>query len=264
MIIVGSTNADVGIQQGMDILKNGGSAMDAVEATIRLVEDNPDDHTVGYNSYPNILGDLQLDASIMDGATLETGAIAAMQGFREAISIARRVKDTLPHVLLAGEGAERFAAEMGFEKQADMLTDEIREAREELLKADMPPEVFADLSSSAELHQWVTLATDPEKTRGTVNVLARIARGICVPGYRRAAGPGNIRVGSVIHRSSVPVTTQTIAMARRAVPAWGKWPFAVRRHTAWCSTSKAVRLSPRPASMPCKTSIIWAACTSQA
>ena len=50
MIIVGSTNADVGIQQGMDILKSGGSAMDAVEATIRLVEDNPDDHTVGYNS----------------------------------------------------------------------------------------------------------------------------------------------------------------------------------------------------------------------
>ncbi|GIT49622.1 MAG: hypothetical protein Ct9H300mP14_15500 [Gammaproteobacteria bacterium] len=41
--------------------------MDAVEATIRLVEDNPDDHTVGYNSYPNILGDLQLDASIKDG-----------------------------------------------------------------------------------------------------------------------------------------------------------------------------------------------------
>ena len=133
MIIVGSTNADVGIQHGIHILKNGGSAMDAVEATIRLVEDNPDDHTVGYNSYPNILGDLQLDASIMDGATLETGAIAAMQGFREAISIARRVKDTLPHVLLAGEGAERFAAEMGFEKQVEMLTDEIREAREELL-----------------------------------------------------------------------------------------------------------------------------------
>ena len=159
--------------RGWDILKNGGSAMDAVEATIRLVEDNPDDHTVGYNSYPNILGDLQLDASIMDGATLETGAIAAMQGFREAISIARRVKDTLPHVLLAGEGAERFAAEMGFEKQADMLTDDIRAAREELLNSDMTPDVFADLSSSTELHQWVTLATDPEKTRGTVNVLAQ-------------------------------------------------------------------------------------------
>ena len=173
MIIVGSTNADVGIEQGMDILKNGGSAMDAVEATIRLVEDNPDDHTVGYNSYPNILGDLQLDASIMDGATLETGAVAAIQGFREAISIARRVKDTLPHVLLAGEGAERFAAEMGFEKQADMLTPEIREARNELMNSEMSTEVFANLASSVDLHQWVTLATDPEKTRGTVNVLAQ-------------------------------------------------------------------------------------------
>jgi len=113
----------------------------------------------------------------MDGATLEAGAIAAVHGFREAISIARRVKDTLPHVLLAGEGAERFAAEMGFEKQADMLTDEIRESREELLKAGMTPEVFTDLSSSTELHQWVTLATDPEKTRGTVNVLAQDREG---------------------------------------------------------------------------------------
>ena len=50
MIIVGSTNAEVGIECGMDILRNGGSAMDAVEATIRLVEDNPEDHTVGVNS----------------------------------------------------------------------------------------------------------------------------------------------------------------------------------------------------------------------
>lgn len=173
MIIVASSNADVGIQQGMDVLKSGGSAMDAVETTIRLVEDNPEDHTVGFNSYPNILGELQLDASIMDGATLETGAVAAMQGYREAISIARKVKDVLPHVLLAGEGAERFAAEMGFKHHTDMLTDEIRHVRGELLKEDMSQEVFADLASRTDLHQWVKLASDPEKTRGTVNVLAQ-------------------------------------------------------------------------------------------
>ena len=177
MIIVGSTNADVGIQRGMDILRNGGSAINAVEATIRLVEDNPEDHTVGFNSYPNVLGELQLDASIMDGSTLETGAIAAVRGYREAISIARKVKDVLPHVLLAGEGAERFAAEMGFEHQPHMVTKKISDLREERLKEDMPQEVFAGLASRADLHQWVRLATDPDKTGGTVNVLAKDGRG---------------------------------------------------------------------------------------
>ena len=177
MIIVGSTNADVGIQRGMDILRNGGSAIDAVEATIRLVEDNPEDHTVGFNSYPNVLGELQLDASIMDGSTLETGAIAAVRGYREAISIARKVKDVLPHVLLAGDGAERFAAEMGFEHQLHMVTEKISDLREERLKEDMPQEVFAGLASRADLHQWVRLATDPDKTGGTVNVLAKDGRG---------------------------------------------------------------------------------------
>ena len=177
MIIVGSTNAEVGIERGMDILRNGGSAMDAVEATIRLVEDNPEDHTVGFNSYPNLLGELQLDASIMDGSTLETGAVAAMSGYREAISIARKVKDVLPHVLLAGTGAERFAQEMGFEHQARMVTEEISDLREERLKEDMSPETFSGLASRSDLHQWVRLATDPEKTGGTVNVLARDSRG---------------------------------------------------------------------------------------
>ena len=177
MIIVGSTNAEVGIERGMDILRNGGSAMDAVEATIRLVEDNPEDHTVGFNSYPNLLGELQLDASIMDGSTLETGAVAAMSGYREAISIARKVKDVLPHVLLAGTGAERFAQEMGFAHQARMVTEEISDLREERLKEDMSPETFSGLASRSDLHQWVRLATDPEKTGGTVNVLARDNRG---------------------------------------------------------------------------------------
>jgi beta-aspartyl-peptidase (threonine type) len=177
MIIVASSNARVGIQQGMEILRAGGSAMDAVEAAIRLVEDNPEDNSVGYNSFPNILGELELDASIMNGATLESGAIAAMRNYREAISIARKVMETLPHVLLAGAGAERFAAEMGFEEQAEMLTEEMRNFREKRLRQDMSAEVFAELAERSDLHEWVKLATDPERTRGTVNVLAQDGQG---------------------------------------------------------------------------------------
>ena len=177
MIIVASSNARVGFARGMEILRAGGSALDAVEATIRLVEDNPEDNSVGYNGFPNILGELELDASIMDGATLESGAIAAMRNYREAISVARKVMESLPHVLLAGAGAERFAAEMGFEKQAEMLTEEIRNFRETRLRQDMPADVFAELAERSDLYEWVKLATDPQRTRGTVNVLAQDAQG---------------------------------------------------------------------------------------
>ncbi|GAB4281363.1 MAG: N(4)-(beta-N-acetylglucosaminyl)-L-asparaginase [Candidatus Promineifilaceae bacterium] len=181
MIVVASTNGRIGIQAAVDALRRGGSAVDAVEAGIRLVEDNPNDHTVGYGGYPNILGEVELDASIMDGRTLTSGAVAALKGYREAISIARKVMETLPHVLLAGEGAARFAAEMGFAPQP-LLTQEAEAVWRKRLDNDMPADTFAQLQHLPDLHKWVTLATDPERTRGTVNFIAQ-------------DGDGNIAVG---------------------------------------------------------------------
>jgi len=78
MIIIGSSNGRVGIAAGWAILQAGGSALDAVEAATRLVEDNPDDHSVGYGGYPNLLGEVELDASIMDGTTLRAGVVGAL------------------------------------------------------------------------------------------------------------------------------------------------------------------------------------------
>ncbi|GIT49623.1 MAG: hypothetical protein Ct9H300mP14_15510 [Gammaproteobacteria bacterium] len=83
-------------------------------------------------------------------------AVAAMQGFREAISIARRVKDNLPHVLLAGEGAERLQRRWD-SRNKPICDGEIREARNSYEFRD-DPKNFANLASSVELHQWVTLA----------------------------------------------------------------------------------------------------------
>ena len=73
MLIIASRNGAIGIDKAMNTLKNGGSALDAVETGIRQVEANPAEHSVGYNGYPNIVGELELDASIMDGAVAQFG-----------------------------------------------------------------------------------------------------------------------------------------------------------------------------------------------
>ena len=120
LLLVGSVNAHVGFRDGMAVLRSGGTAIDAVVATIRQVEANPDDHSVGLGGLPNLDGEVELDASIMDGRTLATGAVAAMHGYQDAISLARVVMDELPHVLVVGPGAGRLASEAGFRPQ-DLL-----------------------------------------------------------------------------------------------------------------------------------------------
>src|SRR5262245_57937593 len=112
MLLVGSENARVGFADGIRILRAGGRALDAVEATIRRVESNPADHSVGYGGLPNILGEVELDASLMDGRSLEAGAVCAVHGYEHAISLARQVMCRLPHVVLAGPGAEHLAREL--------------------------------------------------------------------------------------------------------------------------------------------------------
>ena len=141
MIVVASSNGIVSIKEAMRVLTDGGSAVDAVETGIRIVEANPDDHTVGYGGYPNLLGQVEVDAGIMDGRDLAAGAVGALQGFEHPISVARKVMEHLAHVLLVGRGAERFAAEMGFERR-ELLTADARQAWEERLRTAMPEEAF--------------------------------------------------------------------------------------------------------------------------
>lgn len=176
MIIVTSNNGDVGLPPAIELLRNGGSALDAVEIATRIVESNPEDHTVGFSGLPNLLGEVELDASIMDGRTLRAGAVGNLHGYEHPISVARRVMEELPHVLIVGEGAARFAEEMGFE-QRELLTAEARDTWRKRLEEELSAERVGELRYREKMRELARLATDPERATETVNFLAQDAHG---------------------------------------------------------------------------------------
>jgi N4-(beta-N-acetylglucosaminyl)-L-asparaginase len=119
-------------QAAWQVLSRGGGVLDAVEAGARVPEADPKNHSVGRAGYPDRDGRLTLDASIMDGNG-DCGAVAALEHIAHPISVARRVMEKTPHVLLVGDGALQFALEQGFPKE-DLLTPESEQAWKEWLK----------------------------------------------------------------------------------------------------------------------------------
>ncbi len=108
---------------GWRILQEGGSALDAVEAAVCALEDNPS-YNAGTGACLNSDGNIELDAGIMDGQGLHVGAIAGVERIKNPISLARKVLVS-PHVLLVGRGAEQFAQEQGISQCAleDLVTE---------------------------------------------------------------------------------------------------------------------------------------------
>jgi beta-aspartyl-peptidase (threonine type) len=186
VIVVASSNGNVGIRQAVEVLRQGGSAIDAVVAGIKPVESNPNDHSVGYSGLPNLLGEVELDASLMDGQTLAAGCVGALHGYEHPIEVARKVMEELPHVLIVGAGADRFASEMGF-PQRDLLTPEAKAIWEKGLRrdTDLTPGEALFNETMARIAQR---AADPERPTGTVNFIAQdrdgnIACGVSTSGW---------------------------------------------------------------------------------
>jgi beta-aspartyl-peptidase (threonine type) len=100
------------LEAGWKILSSGGPAMDAVEAAIIVLEEDPT-FDAGVGSHLNRDGHAQLDAILMDGATLKAGSVAAVERVRNPISLARAVLESSEHIMLVGDGAEQFALEQG-------------------------------------------------------------------------------------------------------------------------------------------------------
>jgi beta-aspartyl-peptidase (threonine type) len=178
MILVTNNEGTLGAPTTARLLAEGKDALDAIEAGIRLIEADPSVRTVGRGGWPNLLGEVELDACLMHGTTLRTGAVGALKGFLHPVSVAREMMRRLPHELLVGEGAARFAREIGAETAENLIPDSKR-----AWQAWFDAEV-----SAADKRAWPDVnlaelcrhAIDPEVGRDTTVFLAQDAGGtIC-------------------------------------------------------------------------------------
>jgi len=124
-VIISSANGVNALGKGMDILKSGGDTLEAVVAAVTIVEDDPNDDSVGYGGLPNEEGVVELDASVMHGPTRRAGSVASVQRIKNVSRLAKTVMERTNHVMLVGDGARRFAVDEGFEEM-NLLTEHSR------------------------------------------------------------------------------------------------------------------------------------------
>lgn len=139
------------VEAGWDLLKKGESAMDAVEASMVIMEDD-EAFDAGRGSFLNADGQVELDAGFMDGAKLQVGAVASVQFIQNPIRLARAVMEKSEHVLLVGQGAQRFAHKTGFSScdLTDLAVPREFERWQKLLfgQTSLPRQAFAPPSDT--------------------------------------------------------------------------------------------------------------------
>ena len=126
-VAISSENGMRAVDRAVELMRTGADPVDAVVEGVSIVEDDPEDHSVGLGGLPNERGVVELDASVMHGPSHKAGAVAALQNIRNASQVALQVLRRTDHVLLVGQGALDFARAMGF-REEDLLTEESRAA----------------------------------------------------------------------------------------------------------------------------------------
>ncbi len=143
-VVISTWNHGIAANEGAwEILSAGGGALDAVEAGVRVTENDPDVHTVGIGGRPDREGNVTLDACIMSPSG-DCGSVAFLQHIKNPISVARKVMEETPHVMLAGKGALDFALAQGFEKE-NLLTPDAEAAWKKWLE-EAPEDVRAEIN----------------------------------------------------------------------------------------------------------------------
>jgi N4-(beta-N-acetylglucosaminyl)-L-asparaginase len=124
-LIISSANGVHALDKGMEVLRNGGDTLDAVIAAVTVVENDPNDDSVGYGGLPNEEGEVELDASVMHGPTHRAGAVAGVRRIKNVAQLAKTLMDKTNHTMIVGEGAHRFGVEEGFADE-NLLTEHSR------------------------------------------------------------------------------------------------------------------------------------------
>ncbi len=171
-LVISSANGLRATDKAMKMISEGSDPLDAVIAGVNIVENDPEDMSVGYGGLPNEDGVVELDSSVMHGPTHNAGAVAGLRNIKNPSKVAKLVMERTAHALIVGEGALRFAKSHGF-KQENLLTDKAREIwlkRKEMLSDSdfWLPSVSekADAGLSAALDSY-----------GTINCCALDAKG---------------------------------------------------------------------------------------
>jgi N4-(beta-N-acetylglucosaminyl)-L-asparaginase len=124
-IVISSITGLRATQRAMDLLNQGADTLDAVIAGVNIQELDPEDTSVGYGGLPNEDGVTELDASVMHGPTRRCGAVGAVHACRTPSKLAKVVMEQTDHVMLVGEGADKFAVAMGFPAET-LMTEKAR------------------------------------------------------------------------------------------------------------------------------------------
>lgn len=125
-LVVSSANGIRGVKVAYDMIVKGEDPLDAAIEGVKIQELDPNDQSVGYGGLPNADGVVQLDASCMHGPTKRAGAVGCLEGIKTPSLVAKAVMDYTDHIMLVGEGAKRFALQMGF-KEENLLTEKSRQ-----------------------------------------------------------------------------------------------------------------------------------------
>ena len=170
-MLLANAEAWPGFDTTVELLKQGGAGIDAMVSGIAKVEREAKVRSVGYGGWPNMLGEMEFDAGVMDGTTRDVGAVGAVPATLPVSALAHEVMKHLPHVMLTGAGARRFATERGFAVDEVLHPDSKRVWWERLQKEMSPAQLaaFPDIP----LAPLSNTITDPERVRDTTVFLGR-------------------------------------------------------------------------------------------